>query len=48
MRAVAAARGIALVAVTADEPFARAVADRVLTLEPATGRLKEPRRWFGR
>ena len=48
MRAVAAGRGIALVAATADEPFARAVADRVLTLEPATGRLKEPRRWFGR
>jgi predicted ABC-type transport system involved in lysophospholipase L1 biosynthesis ATPase subunit len=48
MRAVAASRGIALVAVTADEPFAKAVAERVLTLEPATGRLKEPRRWFGR
>lgn len=48
MRAVAASRGIALVAVTADELFAKAVAERVLTLEPATGRLKEPRRWFGR
>jgi ABC-type methionine transport system ATPase subunit len=48
MRAVAAGRGIALVAVTADEPFAKAVADRVLTLEPASGRLTEPRRWFGR
>jgi predicted ABC-type transport system involved in lysophospholipase L1 biosynthesis ATPase subunit len=46
IRAVAAARGMALVAATADETFARAVADRVLTLEPATGRLKAPRRWF--
>jgi predicted ABC-type transport system involved in lysophospholipase L1 biosynthesis ATPase subunit len=49
IREVAAARGIALVAATADEAFARAVAGRVLTLEPATGRLREPRRgWFGR
>ena len=48
MRAIAARRGAALVAATADEPFARAVAGRVLTLEPATGRLKEQRRgWFG-
>jgi len=47
MRAVAATRGIALVAATADEVFARAVADRVLALEPATGRLKAQRRgWF--
>jgi ABC-type polar amino acid transport system ATPase subunit len=47
MRATAARRGVALVAATADEPFARAVAARVLTLEPATGRLKERRRrWF--
>ena len=45
---VAAARGIALIAVSADEAFAKAVADRVLTLEPATGRLKPQRRWFGR
>ena len=45
--AVAAARGAALVALSADEAFARAVATRVLTLEPATGRLKERRRgWF--
>ena len=48
IRGVAAGRGIALVAATADETFARAVAGRVLTLEPATGRLKAPRRgWFG-
>jgi ABC-type transporter Mla maintaining outer membrane lipid asymmetry ATPase subunit MlaF len=47
VRATAARRGVALVAATADEPFARAVAARVLTLEPATGRLKERRRsWF--
>jgi ABC-type transporter Mla maintaining outer membrane lipid asymmetry ATPase subunit MlaF len=50
IRALAARRGLALVAATADERFAQAVASRVLTLEPATGRLKEPRRfgWFGR
>ena len=49
IRGVAAARGIALVALTADEPFATAVAERVLALEPATGRLKSPRRgWFSR
>jgi predicted ABC-type transport system involved in lysophospholipase L1 biosynthesis ATPase subunit len=49
IRALAAARGIALVAVTADEAFATAVAGRVLTLEPASGRLTSPRRaWFSR
>ena len=48
MRAVAAGRGVALVAATADEAFATAVAARVLTLDPATGRLKtHRRRWFG-
>jgi ABC-type lipoprotein export system ATPase subunit len=48
IRAVAARRGAALVAATADQAFARAVAARVLTLDPATGRLKEWRpRWFG-
>jgi hypothetical protein len=36
------------VAATADERFAKAVSERVLTLEPATGRLREGRRkWFG-
>jgi ABC-type polar amino acid transport system ATPase subunit len=45
--AVAAARGAALVALTADETFARAVATRIMTLQPATGALKERRRgWF--
>jgi predicted ABC-type transport system involved in lysophospholipase L1 biosynthesis ATPase subunit len=49
-QAVASHRGAALVALTADRAFARAVASRVLTLEPATGGLKEQgtRRWFGR
>jgi predicted ABC-type transport system involved in lysophospholipase L1 biosynthesis ATPase subunit len=49
IRAVAAARGAALLAVTGDEAFARAVAGRVLTLEPGTGRLKARRavQWFG-
>jgi predicted ABC-type transport system involved in lysophospholipase L1 biosynthesis ATPase subunit len=48
IRAVAAARGAALLAVTADETFARAVAGRVLTLEPGTGRLNARRTagWF--
>jgi len=47
MRTVAVRRGIALIAATADERFAKAVAERVLTLEPATGRLKSGRRnWF--
>ena len=46
IRAVAARRGSALVAATADEAFARTVAARVLRLDPATGRLTERRRWF--
>jgi ABC-type transporter Mla maintaining outer membrane lipid asymmetry ATPase subunit MlaF len=48
IRAVAAGRKAAVLAVTADERFARAVADRVLTLEPASGRLRERgfRGWF--
>jgi len=45
--ALAGARGAALAALTADEVFARAVATRVLTLQPSTGALKERRRgWF--
>jgi ABC-type polar amino acid transport system ATPase subunit len=49
IRRVAARRGAAIVAVTADPVFASAVAGRVLTLEPATGRLtpRRGRRWFG-
>jgi predicted ABC-type transport system involved in lysophospholipase L1 biosynthesis ATPase subunit len=48
IRRIAAARGIALVALTADEAFAKAAGSRVLTLEAATGRCKPLRRgWFG-
>ncbi len=43
IRDVAARRGAAVVAATADEEFANAVADRTLTLNPATGRLAERR-----
>jgi ABC-type transporter Mla maintaining outer membrane lipid asymmetry ATPase subunit MlaF len=50
VRGIAERRGVAVVAATADEGFAHAVASRVLTLEPATGRLRQHRRdrWFGR
>jgi predicted ABC-type transport system involved in lysophospholipase L1 biosynthesis ATPase subunit len=49
LQRIAAAHGIALVALTADETFATAVGSRVLTLEAATGRLKPVRRgWFTR
>jgi ABC-type polar amino acid transport system ATPase subunit len=45
--AVASGRGVALVALTADDAFARAAATRILTLQPSTGALKERRRgWF--
>ena len=47
VRAIAGRRAIAVVAATADDGFARAVAARVLALEAASGRLAEPRRgWF--
>jgi ABC-type polar amino acid transport system ATPase subunit len=49
VRAIAARRRTAIVALTADETFARAVASRVLTLQPATGRLVESGAgWFRR
>lgn len=48
IRSAAARRGAAIVALTADEPFAAAVAQRVLVLEAATGRLKKRRRWLAR
>jgi len=50
VRSIATRRGAAIVAVTADRVFAASVADRVLTLEGATGRLRESRRsrWIGR
>jgi len=47
--ALARARGMAVLALTADETFAAAVADRVFALDAATGRLKPRggwRRWF--
>ena len=46
VRRIASRRGCALVALTADPQFAAAVAGRVLTLDPASGHLGEPRpRW---
>lgn len=47
VRGIASHRGAAVLALTADEAFARAVAARVLRWEPATGRLTERRGWFG-
>jgi ABC-type transporter Mla maintaining outer membrane lipid asymmetry ATPase subunit MlaF len=46
---IIAARGLASIVLTADRAFAASVADEVLVLEPATGRLKPLsgwRRWF--
>jgi ABC-type transporter Mla maintaining outer membrane lipid asymmetry ATPase subunit MlaF len=45
IRRVAERRGAAVIAATADLEFARAVAQRVLTLEPATGKLSTRRGW---
>ncbi len=48
---IAARRQLAIVVLTADETFARAVSDRVLTLKPATGELAPAsgwRDWFTR
>jgi ABC-type polar amino acid transport system ATPase subunit len=47
MRSIAQRRETALLALTADREFASQVASRVLTLDAATGRLSERRRWFG-
>lgn len=47
--ALAMARGMSVLALTADEPFARAVADTVFALDGATGELRARggwRRWF--
>jgi ABC-type transporter Mla maintaining outer membrane lipid asymmetry ATPase subunit MlaF len=48
IRSIAARRGTAVLAATADERYARAIGDRVLVLEPSTGRLRERgfRKWF--
>jgi ABC-type sulfate/molybdate transport systems ATPase subunit len=48
VRRIAERRGIALLVLTADEEFAAAAADRVLRLDPATGRLAETRRGWWR
>jgi ABC-type lipoprotein export system ATPase subunit len=49
VRAVADRRRIAVIAITADESFARGIGATVLAHEPATGRLKESGRGlFGR
>jgi ABC-type sulfate/molybdate transport systems ATPase subunit len=48
--ALAKARGMAVLALTADEAFASAVAERVFALDAATGQLKARggwRRWIG-
>lgn len=44
IRKIASRRGVAILAATADEEFARAVATRVLALDAATGRLTDARR----
>jgi phospholipid/cholesterol/gamma-HCH transport system ATP-binding protein len=47
---VLSGRNLASVTLTADRTFASAIAERVLTLQPATGELKAAagwRRWFG-
>ena len=46
---IIAARRLAAIVITADRTFASAVAEQVLTLQPATGALKSShgwRRWF--
>jgi len=50
IRVVAERRGVATLTLTADRDLAAAIATRVLTLEPASGLLKERRHlgWFGR
>ena len=50
IRAIARRRGASVVTATVDRTFGRAVADRILEWEPATGRLTEQGagRWFRR
>jgi hypothetical protein len=46
---IVSSRGLASLVMTADRTFASAVAEEVLTLQPATGELKRSagwRRWF--
>ena len=50
LTAIAATRGLAMVVLTADIRFARAVCKQVLTLEPSTGKLTPVsalKRWLG-
>jgi ABC-type transporter Mla maintaining outer membrane lipid asymmetry ATPase subunit MlaF len=46
IRRVAARRGAAVIAATGDLEFARALGGRVLTLDPATGKLSERGGWL--
>jgi ABC-type transporter Mla maintaining outer membrane lipid asymmetry ATPase subunit MlaF len=46
VRDAGARRGAAVVSLTADLQFARAVASRVLTLDPASGKMREKGRWW--
>jgi ABC-type transporter Mla maintaining outer membrane lipid asymmetry ATPase subunit MlaF len=49
IRSTISKRGATAITLTADKELARAIADRVLTLEPATGRLTAPgTRWLDR
>jgi branched-chain amino acid transport system ATP-binding protein len=50
VRSVAAGRGAAVIALTADRAFADALGGRILELDPATGKIAERggRRWLGR
>ena len=49
IRRVLERRGAAALTLTADREFADAMSRRVLTLEPATGRLIQPRTgWFAK
>lgn len=48
IRLVVERRGVASLTLTADPDFAAAAARRVLTLDPATGKLSERRGWFRR
>jgi hypothetical protein len=50
VRTIAEQRGLATLTLTADAEFAAAVARRVVTWDPASGRLTEKSRggWFGR
>jgi len=50
VRSVARRRGAAVVVLTADQPFAESLDGRLVTLDAATGRLRERRGtgWFGR